>query len=325
MPKHARTRDKQRVIFMGTPDFALPSLHAICKSEEVIGVVTQPDRPKGRGRTLTPPPIKVAALEKGIAVYQPERLKKDPHFTKTLSDLSPDLIIVVAFGQILPEVILKIPKYPCINVHSSLLPLYRGAAPIQWALVRGDAETGVTTMQMDAGMDTGPILLQQSLQIAPDETADMLSSRLADLGAALLLETVASLKEGKLKAVAQDEAKATMAPLLKKEDGLIRWEGSAQAVYNRWRGLMPWPGTMTFFGSDRWKIASLQVGDAEGEWGGPGEVLKLSEKGLEVAAGRGYILIKGLQPEGKRKMTPREYAVGHHIDKGAFLSSSRKE
>ncbi|HIE66090.1 MAG: methionyl-tRNA formyltransferase [Nitrospira sp.] len=309
---------------MGTPDFALPSFEAICESENVIGVVTQPDRPKGRKQTLTPPPIKVASLEKGVPVYQPERLKKDPLFTKILSELSPDLIIVVAFGQILPETILQIPKYPCINVHSSLLPKYRGAAPIQWALVQGEVETGVTTMQMDKGMDTGPILLQRSVQIDSDETAEFLSARLAELGAELLLETVASLKEGKLKVIPQDDARATKAPLLKKEDGLIRWEESAQAVYNRWRGLSPWPGTVTFFGGDRWKIPALEMGKAEGKWGVPGEVLKLSEKGLEVAAGRGYILIKRLQPEGKRKMTPHEYAVGHHMNKGAFLVSTRK-
>lgn len=324
MPKNARTLDKRRVIFMGTPAFALPSFQAICESEDVIAVVTQPDRPKGRSRTLTPPPIKVAALEKGLPVYQPERLKKDPLFTLTLSELSPDLIIVVAFGQILPEGVLEIPSLGCINLHSSLLPKHRGAAPIQWALIHGEEETGVTTMQMDAGMDTGPILKQRSVRINPDETAETLSPRLADLGAALLLETVASLKDGVLKAIPQDGSMATMAPLLKKEDGLIRWEESAQAVYNRWRGLTPWPGTMTFFGRERWKIPSLQVGEPEGRWGMPGEVLKLSEKGLEVAAGRGYILIKGLQPEGKRKMTPHEYAVGHRIEKGSFLLSTRK-
>ncbi|MFQ5579137.1 MAG: methionyl-tRNA formyltransferase [Nitrospiria bacterium] len=325
MGKHARTLEKLRVIFMGTPDFALPSFQAACASEEVIGVVTQPDRPKGRGRTLTPPPIKVAALEKAIAVYQPERLRKDSLFAKTLSKLSPDLIIVVAFGQILPEAILQIPRYPCINVHSSLLPKYRGAAPIQWALVQGDVESGVTTMQMDAGMDTGPILLQRSLAIHQNETAEMLSPRLAELGAELLLETVSALKEGRLEAVAQDDTRATMAPLLKKKDGLIRWEESAQAIYNRWRGLRPWPGTMTFFGQICWKIPALQVGESEGEWGVPGEVLNLSEKGLEVAAGKGYIIIKTLQPEGKRRMTPHAYAVGHHIEKGALLFSDKNK
>jgi len=324
MPENVRGLDKQRVVFMGTPDFALPSFQAICESENVIGVVTQPDRPKGRKQILTPPPIKEAALEKGLPVYQPERLKKEPRFTQALAELSPDLIIVVAFGQILPEAILQIPKYPCINVHSSLLPKYRGAAPIQWAIVQGEAETGVTTMQMDKGMDTGPILLQRSLQIGSDETAGSLSSRLAELGAALLIETVTSLKDGVLKAVPQDGKNATKAPLLKKEDGLIRWGESAQAIYNRWRGLWSWPGTMTFFEHDRWKIPALEVGKAEGNCGRPGQVLNLSEKGLEVAAGRGYILIKGLQPEGKRKMTPHEYAVGHHINKGAFLLSMRK-
>ncbi|MFQ5780293.1 MAG: methionyl-tRNA formyltransferase [Nitrospiria bacterium] len=311
-----------RVIFMGTPPFALPSCQSIFESEEVIAVVTQPDRPKGRGRTRTPPPIKIVAIHKGLPVYQPERMRKTPLFVEDLSRLAPDLIIVVAFGQILPDVILQIPKYGCINLHASLLPLYRGAAPVQWALIQGEDETGVTTMQMDTGMDTGPILQQRSVMIDQDETADALASRLAVIGAELLVETVAHLKDGTLKAMPQDPSMGTVAPLLKKADGILRWETCAQVIYNRWRGLFPWPGLTTFYGRERWKITSLQIGAREGSWGRPGEVIRLSEKGLEVAAGRGYILINGLQPEGRRKMTPREYAVGHRLEGGSLLLSS---
>ncbi|MFQ5949509.1 MAG: methionyl-tRNA formyltransferase [Nitrospiria bacterium] len=315
------TAEPFRVVFMGTPPFALPSFQSIFESEEVIAVVTQPDRPKGRGGTRTPPPIKIAAIQKGLPVYQPERLRKAPLFVEDLSRLAPDLIVVVAFGQILPDLILQIPQYGCINLHASLLPKYRGAAPVQWAVIHGEAETGVTTMQMDTGMDTGPILQQRSVMIDPDETADFLASRLAVIGAELLVETVARLKDGALKAVPQDPSRGTIAPLLKKADGMIRWEARAQAIYNRWRGLFPWPGSTTFYGRERWKITSLRIGSSEGSWGRPGEVIRLSEKGLEVAAGMGYILINGLQPEGRRKMTPREYAVGHRIEEGSLLLS----
>lgn len=308
-----------RALFMGTPDFALPSFEALAESEEILAVVTQPDRPKGRGEVLTPPPIKLAALKRSLPVLQPERIRKDPAFIQHLSELAPDLIVVVAFGQILPESVLKIPRLGCINVHASLLPKYRGAAPIQWAIIRGEQETGVTTMQMDVGMDTGPMLLRHSVPIAPDETAATLAPRLAKLGASVLIDTLSLLKEGALTPVAQDPSDATLAPLLKKEDGLIRWEESAEAIFNRARGVEPWPGTTTFYQGKRWKIIRLQIGSREGSGGQPGEILRLSEKGLEVAAGMGYILINELQPEGGRRMTAQEYAAGHPIQERTVL------
>ncbi|MBI3802419.1 MAG: methionyl-tRNA formyltransferase [Nitrospirae bacterium] len=308
-----------RAIFMGTPAFALPSFQALADSEEVIAVVTQPDRPKGRGEVLTPPPIKVAAAQRSIPVFQPERIRKDPGFIQTLAQLSPDLIVVVAFGQILPESVLKIPPFGCINVHGSLLPKYRGAAPIQWALIRGERESGITTMQMDAGMDTGAMLLRRAVPIDPEETAETLAPRLSEAGAALLMETLGRLKAGTLTPMAQDDSQATLAPLLKKEDGLIRWEESAEAIFNRARGVAPWPGSATFYEKERWKIIRLRIGSRDGTWGTPGEILRLSDKGLEVAAGMGYILIDQLQPEGGRKMTVHEYAAGHPIQERSVL------
>ncbi len=309
---------------MGTPDFALPSFRAVDASEKIIAVITQPDRPKGRKGLVTSPAIKIAAEEKGIPVFQPERLKKADHLIETLRELAPDLIVVVAFGQILPENVLKIPKYGCINVHASLLPLYRGAGPIQWAIIRGETETGVTTMEMDAGMDTGAILLKRAMQIGPDETAESLSPKLAEMGASLLLETLAELKKGRLVPEPQNDAQATLAPLLKKEAGLMQWEKSAKEIYNRWRGLSPWPGLTTFYKNERWKVTALKLGCEAEKAGYPGEILRLSETGLEVATGEGSILITGLKPEGKRNMTPLEYAAGHKIDTGAFLQSKPK-
>lgn len=308
---------------MGTPDFALPSFQAMAASEEVIAVVTQPDRPKGRKGVFTPPPIKTAARAMGIPVFQPERLKKSEALIEQLKAFKPDLIVVVAFGQILPESVLNIPKAGCINVHASLLPKYRGAAPIQWAIIRGETETGVTTMKMDVGMDTGPILLKRVLKIAPDETAESLSPKLAGLGAGLLLETLSELKADRLIAKPQDDTQATLAPLLKKEEGWVRWEEDPADIYNRWRGLYPWPGAATCYKQARWKITAMAVGDEQGRAGQPGELLALSQEGLEVAAREGYILIKGLQPEGKREMTPLEYAAGHALEVGTRLQRRR--
>ncbi len=310
---------------MGTPDFALPSFHALAKTEKLIAVVTQPDRPKGRKGVLTPPPLKLAATERDIPIFQPERLKRSPDLSDQLLNMHPDLIVVVAFGQILPERILKIPKYGCINVHASLLPKYRGAGPIQWALIRGEKETGVSTMQMDVGMDTGPMLLKRAMPIAPDETALTLTPKLAQLGAELLLETLALLKVDQLVLIPQDDHEATLAPPIKKGDGAVNWQSSAHEIYNHWRGLFPWPGLTTFFRTERWKLTAMRVGTEKGHQGKPGEILHLSEHGLEVAAGDGYIIITCLQPAGKREMRPVEYAAGHRIEAGAVLYSSESQ
>ncbi len=308
-----------KLIFMGTPEFAVPSFKAVFQSEEVIAVVTQPDRPKGRGMTLQPSPIKEEALRQSLPVYQSERIRQDAALIKTLSDLAPDMIVVVAFGQILPETVLNIPRLGCVNVHASLLPHYRGAAPIQWALIDGKEKTGVTTMMMDKGMDTGPMLLQRSLEIQPEETDIMLSLRLADCGAELLVETMEQIKKGILTPIPQKENEATSIRLLKKEDGLIRWEDSSEAIFNRWRGVFSWPGTTAYYGEEPWKILAMEIGEREGTWGRAGEVLNISKRGVEVATGIGYIVISQLKLAGGRAISPKEYAAGHPLEKGSFF------
>src|SRR5690349_8993091 len=222
-----------RIVFMGTPDFAVPSFEALLKSDDhVVGVVTQPDRPKGRGQLLTPSPVKLVAQREQISVLQPTKMK-DPDFLAALAAWKPDLIAVAAFGRILPPAILSLPSRGCINVHGSLLPKYRGAGPIQWALINGETETGITTMLMDEGMDTGAMLLQATMAIGPDDTVGSLSPRLADLGGRLLVETLAQLKAGTLTPRPQDHGQATLAPLLKKEDGAVNWTMSATSIANR--------------------------------------------------------------------------------------------
>lgn len=307
---------------MGTPGFALCSFHSIATTENLIALVTQPDRPKGRKRILTFSPVKEAAVDLEIPIYQPECLRKSSEVIKALSVFQPDVIVVVAFGQILPESVLKIPKYGCINVHASLLPKYRGAGPIQWALIRGETEIGVTTMLMDAGMDTGPMLLKKSVPVDPGETAADLSPRLAEAGAELLIKTLKQLKAGKLKALPQNDAETSMAPLIKKEDGLVVWQMTALEIFNRWRGLYPWPGLTTYYKNTRWKMTAITLGAAKGRFGVPGEILRFSSEGLEISAGEGYVLLKTLQVDGKRIMSPKAYAAGHSIAIGTILQSS---
>ncbi len=316
---------KLKIIFMGTPAFALPSFEAVANLENVIAVVTQPDRPSGRGMTLTPSPIKNAALQKLIPIYQPERIRKDISFIKTLSGLDPDIIVVVAFGQILPESVLSIPPLGCINLHASLLPKYRGAAPIQWALICGEKITGVASMKMDVGMDTGGILLQQEVPIGDSETALELSLRLSQIGAEVLVETIKQIKEEKLLPTPQPEKGVTLAPLLKKEDGTIRWQDSAEEIFNRYRGVFAWPETTMFYGDGRdadcarWKIVSLEIGARDGKWGEPGELLKVSAKGLEVAARIGYIIIMRLKLAGGKEISSAEYAASNALPIGRIF------
>src|SRR4026207_506074 len=244
-----------RLVFMGTPDFASASLEALLKSDNsVVGIVTQPDRPKGRRQILTPSPVKLLPQREQIPLFPPPNLK-DPEFSQTLADWKPDLIAVAAFGRILPSAILSLPPRGCINVHGSLLPKYRGAGPIQWAIINGETETGITTMLMDEGMDTGAMLLQEAIPITPNDTVGTLSPRLAELGGRLLVETIAQLKAGTLVPRPHDASQATMAPLLKKEDGVIDWALPATVLVNRVRGLSPWPGAYTPpAGGDRWTI-----------------------------------------------------------------------
>jgi methionyl-tRNA formyltransferase len=308
-----------RLVFMGTPDFAVASLEALLRSEDpVVGVVTQPDRPKGRGNILTPSPVKLLARQAQIPLLQPLKMK-DPEFLKTLVGWKPDLIAVAAFGRILPPAILSLPSLGCINVHGSLLPKYRGAGPIQWAIINGETETGVTTMQMDEGMDTGAMLLQEAIPITSDDTAGSLSERLAQLGGRLLVETIARLKAGTLVPRPQDASQATMAPLLKKEDGVIDWTLPAAVLANRVRGLSPWPGAYTtIVGGDRWTIwrALALPGPVTKP---PGMVVAVTTKAIHVATGAGVLAVTELQPANSRRMAVSQYLAGHPVAVGERL------
>lgn len=308
-----------RLVFMGTPDFAVASLEALLRSDDsVVGVVTQPDRPKGRGQILTPSPVKLLAQRELIPLLQPLKMK-DPEFSQALAGWKPDLIAVTAFGRILPPAILSLPPHGCINVHGSLLPKYRGAGPIQWAIINGETETGITTMLMDEGMDTGAMLLQEAIPITVDDTAGTLSPRLAELGGRLLVETIARFKAGTLVPRQQDSSQATFAPLLKKEDGVIDWALSAAALANRVRGLSPWPGAYTTVaGGGRWTIwrALALPGPATKP---PGMVVAVSNEAIHVATGEGVLALLELQPANSRRMAVSQFLAGHPVAVGLQL------
>lgn len=311
-----------RIVFMGTPEFAVPSLEELLRStDQVVGVVTQPDRPKGRGQTLAPSPIKQIALRESIPVLQPLKMK-DPAFVDTLRSWQADLIAVTAFGRILPPAVLSLPPRGCVNVHGSLLPKYRGAGPIQWALINGEAESGITTMLMDEGMDTGPMLLRERVAIAPDDTAASLSAKLAAVGGRLLVETIRRLKDGTITAQPQDHSLATLAPLLKKEDGAIPWNLSATAIANRIRGMTPWPGAYTYADDSRWILLRTSV-EAEGTLPNPalspGTVVEVWKDALLVTTGAGVLAIRELRPANSRHMTMAEYLAGHPVSPGLKL------
>lgn len=298
---------------MGTAPFALPTLRSLADTEEVIAVITQPDRPRGRGREVTPPPAKGLAFDFGLPVLQPERVK-EPYFIAQLAALKPDVIVVAAFGQILPPAVLDLPHLGCINVHPSLLPKYRGAAPINWAIINGESKTGVTTYLMDEGMDTGPILLAREVKIGADVTAEELSEQLAALGGDLAKETIQGLKEKGLQPTPQDEKGATYAPPLKKEDGLIHWE-EADRIRNQIRGMVPWPVAFTWWKGKRIKLFRGRTGDGTGT---PGEIISV-EGGIEVACGTSSLFIEELQLEGGKKMGWEEFTRGHQLTPGERL------
>ena len=308
-----------RLVFMGTPDFATASLEALLKSgHSVVGIVTQPDRPKGRGNILTPSPVKLLAQREQISLLQPLKMK-DPEFFHALAGWKPDLIAVAAFGRILPPMILSLPLLGCINVHGSILPKYRGAAPIQWAIINGETEIGVTTMLMDEGMDTGAILLQETIPITPDDTVGTLSPRLAELGGNLLVETITRLKAGTLIPRPQDSSRATLAPLLKKEDGIIDWALPATALANRIRGLAPWPGAYTTVaGGDRWTIwrARKVPGSVTKA---PGVIVAVTHEAIHVATGDGILAVMELQAANSRRMAVSQYLAGHPVAVGLQL------
>lgn len=305
---------------MGTPDFAVPSLKALADAgHEVCGVFTQPDKPRNRGMKLQQPPVKECALALGLDVYQPAKMR-DGEALAILRGLKPDLIAVAAYGKILPVDILELPRLGCVNVHSSLLPRYRGAAPINWAILNGEDETGVTIMAMAEGMDTGDILAQASTAIDINENAAQLFGRLADLGAGLLVETVAGLEAGTVKAVPQEEAQATHAPMLSREQSPIDWEKTARQLHDQARGLYPWPAATAELDGIRCKILrTVLVGEVSHR--APGTVLQADKKGLRVVCGDGGVLdILELQPDGKKAMAAPAFLLGHPIPAGAVLA-----
>lgn len=301
---------------MGTPAFAVPSLSALAGSETVTLVVTNPDRPSGRGQSLSPPAVKLEAERLGLPVFQPEKAK-NPDSVARIAAEKPDLVVVVAYGHILPKSILDIPPHGCINVHASLLPKYRGAAPINWAVVRGDDTTGVTTMKMDAGMDTGPMLLAREIQIEDDDTARTLFPKLSMLGAEALMETLHRLHDGSLRETPQDESLATYAPMIRKEHGRIDWSKPAREVRNLIRGMTPWPSACAFHEEKTLKILSASVREGKGE---PGEILDVGRDGILVACGEGALALGLVQPEGGKAMPSHDYAQGRRVRKGDRLS-----
>jgi len=310
---------------MGTPEFSVPSLERlIVDGHDVAAVFTQPDKPAGRGKHLHEPPVKVFALEHGIPVHQPAKIKSNDEVRAIFESISPDACVVVAYGKILPAWMLAIPRLGCINVHASLLPKYRGAAPINWVLATGERETGVTIMQMDVGMDTGPMLTQRSIRIGDDETAPQLSVRLAQLGAELLSETLPRVERGEIAPITQDDSEATYAPMLKREDGLIDWRMRAREIANRVRAFQPWPGTYTNFRGGRltiWRAherSPHQDTDSSGE---SGTILNIDESGITVVcSGSSALLIKEVQVEGKRRVSGREFANGARLKPGDHLN-----
>lgn len=303
------------IIFFGTPQFAVPSLKALIENkEDLVLVVSQPDKVKGRGHVLSPPPIKELALTFGIRVLQPFKIK-DSSFYEEIRRISPEFIVVVAYGKILPKEILQIPERGCINVHASLLPKYRGAAPIQWALINGEKTTGITTMLMDEGLDTGDILLQSAVEVRDDDNFITLSERLSELGASLLIETLSGIRKGQIVPKKQ-EGEASYAPPFKKEDGRIDWGKSAEHIFNLVRALNPWPSTYCYLNDERIKILKVRVQRIEKKDLSPGRIVKASQGELIVETSKDLLVIEELQPEGKKAMSARSFLVGRKLKEG---------
>ena len=307
-----------RIVFFGTPSFAIPTLKAILKgSDEVVSVVTQPDREKGRGRKVILSPVKELSLQHHLIPLQPEKAKGEV-FQEIIRDLQPDIIVVVAYGQILPKSILSIPKYGAINVHASLLPKYRGAAPIARAILNGEKVTGVTTMMMDEGMDTGDILLQREIPMGDEVTCEILQDRLASLGAQLLSETLEKMKAGTIRPIPQDHSKATFAPPLKKEDGHVDWKREAEEIDRQVRAFNPWPGAYTKLGGRLLKVYKGEIRE-KAPSGKTGTVVWVGADFIEVETGKGSYLLKEVQLEGRRRMVVREFLSGHPIPVGTVF------
>ena len=305
------------VVFMGTPEFAVPTLEALVKEHNVSAVVTQPDRPKGRGKKMMFSAVKEKALEYGLTVYQPEKVK-DSDFVQVLKELAPDIMVVVAFGQILSEEILNIPKYGCINVHGSLLPEYRGAAPIQWSIIHGREYGGVTTMYMAKGLDSGDMILKAQEKIRDDDTYGSLYDRLSVIGADLLIKTLRLIERGEAPRTPQNDAEATTAPMITREMERINWNDRADNIVNLIKGLNPQPVAHTLLKGEKLKIWFAEK-EGNGYTGTPGEIVDVRKKDFVVMTADGAVAVKEVQAQGGKKMTTDAYMRGHAIDKGTIL------
>jgi len=312
-------KQKARIIFMGTPDFATPALKALHENgENVVLVVTRPDRPKGRGRKLAFSPVKKAAINFGYNFIQPSSIRTT-EFSNHIAKLAPDFIIVVAFGHIIPKDILKIPNKATINIHASLLPKYRGPAPIQWAIINGEKETGISIISMDEGTDTGDILLLSKLEIAPDDTSGTLHDRLADLGAGLLIQALRSFETGDIHPIPQDHTQASYAPMLKKNDGRMNWERPAESLQAFIRGMTPWPGAFTFHDKKRLKIISAKPVFVDTS-ALPGTVINRFPDELWIATGKGALSILEIQEESGKRLFIKDFLRGYDLPPGTTLS-----
>ena len=313
---------KLRIIFCGTPTFAVPSLKHLLKQPdfETIAVITQPDRPRGRGNEVSFSPVKDVALAANIPVFQPEKIRA-PESEQFLREANPDTIVIIAYGQIIPARLLGIPRLGWINLHASLLPKYRGAAPIQWAIANGESVTGITTMRIDAGMDTGDILLQHETPIGTTETTPQLAERISELGAPLVAETLRGLRDNSLKPQPQDHSASTPAPLLKKEDGQINWQQPAQVIYNRMRGFTPWPGAYTHFRATTCHVLGQPASNSSSA-GAPGQIL-YDGKNLFVACGQqSFLHVSHVKPEGRKQVSAVDFANGAHVRSGEHFGDA---
>jgi methionyl-tRNA formyltransferase len=302
-----------RIVFMGTPQFAVKSLEACLKLGEVVAVVTQPDKPRGRGQEVSFSPVKKLAVARGLPVLQPTKIR-GTDFADVLRKLEADVAVVTAYGKILPQDVLDAPRRGCVNVHASLLPRFRGAAPIQWAIAAGDEKTGVCLMQMDAGMDTGGVIDRAELPIGPEDTSATLHDKLSELGGVVLERSLARYVAGELPVVPQPSEGVVMAPMIKKEDGKLDWHKSAAELERRLRAFTPWPGAFCTFEGALLKVAKAAVGTGHGA---PGTVLSASAAGVEVACGEGSLVLRSLQPEGKRAMTAQEFLASRKLTPGS--------
>lgn len=309
-----------RVIFMGTPDFAVGALEEIIKAgHEVVLVVTQPDKPKGRGKAMQYTPVKECALAHGIEVFQPVKVK-EPENIEVLRKHQPDIIIVAAFGQIVPKSILDMPKYGCINIHASLLPKYRGAAPIQWAVINGEDVTGVTIMRMNEGIDTGDMIAKKTVRLAEDETGGSLFDKLAQVGAQLCVETMDIIEAGKAEYIPQNNEEATHTSMIRKELGLIDWNKSAVEIERLIRGLNPWPSAYTNLSGKTFKIWKAKVVSEENTYE-PGCICRIDKAGMYVQTGKGILLLTEVQMEGKKRMDADAFLRGYQIEEGSFFGN----